>query len=284
MRYLTFIAAVMMCFSACTSAPQNSNDNKKPGSGSGQVQPSQTPQGGTNPQGGIPTGSQAALTDVVIVNAIGGENNNQAQLLSSNLASLLSALGQKASANNNLHVALIASPVGSISGVSATLNVPGGQQINFELAPKDSLLGTIVAGCDANSSSLDSTHSAGSITVCGTSVSIPAHAWSWGVEDLKGKLVSFFRPQAARIYIIIASNDPTIVTGQQFLSMASSQTKGGSVRVYTIVPASSSGGICNTQNKTATVLADASRAANGQTYSYCQADWSSYIANIMQSI
>lgn len=238
--------------------------------------------GGADPVGEIDTKPSASdAIDVVIVSAIGDENKSAAPAQREFFAKLLATIGTKLSQRDG-RLALIASPQAALSGVgvdarsAAPLAASKIRQATFELAPKDALLGSIVAGCDKAASALDSTHAAGTIKVCGEQVALPAHSWSWGVEDLKGQLVDFLRPTAKRVYVIVASNDAQLLTATQFSTLAATQLGGRKPVVNAVVPSGGGAG-CSDRNKPAPILRDVAVSSGGKEFSFCEPNWASFI-------
>lgn len=235
-----------------------------------------------------PDPTSLTANDIVIVNAIGSENPSMTAQQKSAFTLLLSSVFKKFS-GQNFKVALIASPNAASSEVTASFNSSDGYnasnsiQIAFELESKDAFMGSLVAGCDASSSNLDSSHASGSIKICGETVSIPAHAWTWGVEDLKGRLVGFLRPGSARTYVIFTSKGIDLVPAQQFLSIANKQNNAKAVRVLGVSPQSTSTP-CNSQNLRAATLEAAISSSFGKSYPYCQVDWTSLVTQIIKDL
>lgn len=233
------------------------------------------------------TTTGSAQNDIVVVVALGNENMDQAASHKNAIQTLLSRLAQKYQ-GQDVKLALIASPTASISGVGVALPSSGFaanalSQLSFELAPKDAFLGTLVAGCAASSNNLSSSHAAGSIQVCGAPIPIPAHSWSWAVEDLSGKMSGFLRPGSQRRYIFIGSNDIELVGGDQFVTLTTQQNNSVQPKVFAIVPTSISAP-CNQNNKTATQINSAVTRTGGKSYSYCMADWTSSIDDLLRNL
>lgn len=286
------IFAIAAVVTSCVASPSPKPDERKPARDESpdlkpNNQQSNVP-GSTQDPLPPPTAAGSNQLDVVIVNAIGGENPDQASRQRDSLKGMLAKLAQKYR-GQDVRFALIASPTASVSGVGVSLDSSTGftpnnsQQLAFELASKDAFLGTLVAGCSAESSDLDSSHAPGTIKVCGNSVSIPAHAWSWAVDDLKGRLSSFLRPTAKRIYILVASTDVAMVTARQFVDLAAKQSGGNTPRIFAIAP-TGAGGVCSDRNQRAAAIEESVKLSSGKIYSYCQSDWVSNIADLVQSL
>lgn len=204
------------------------------------------------------------------------------------LQSLLSGIARKV-AGRDVRLGLIASQNAAISGVSVppeTMNAfaPGTtREVNFELAPKDAFIGTLVAGCPAETSDLNATHVPGTVTVCSRSVTVPAHSWTWTTEDLKGRLSDFLRPNAKRIYIFVASNDVALMNSKDFVDLVVSQTGGMGAIVLAIIPIGPGVG-CNDKNQVATVINEATKLTTGKSFPYCEADWGPFVSPIVGQI
>lgn len=291
-RIALLLTLSMAAPTACTSAASQQPANRTPNSGN-TTKPSPgataTPPGGST-DGLKPPQSADAKSDidVVVVSAIGNETPNESQRQEKFFQDFLEALAQKL-AGKNARVAIIASQTAAISGVSvapqALQGFPQGatRQINFELAPKDALLGAIVAGCPADKSDLNATHAPGTITVCGQSVANPAHAWTWAVDDVKGKTADFLRAGAKRIYIVVASNDAQIISAKQFLDFTTAQNAGSAPKVHAVIPLDT-GAACSDQNRRATVEEELARTSGGKAYSYCSGDWGALTAQIIDAL
>ena len=286
---VSLLTVLFVALTACTPSPSPKPAERGSDEGTKNEEKSPTPSETPKPiqSTGIDPGPQSDQLDVVIVNAIGSENSDQASRQRDEIKGFLSDLA-KLFQNRDVRIALIGSPNATISGVSTSLDSSLGftsansTQLNFELAPKDALLGTLISACSPESTNVDSSHAPGFVTVCGTRVDIPAHSWTWGVDDLKGRLVSFLRPGAKRTFIIFTSNASEVVSGNQFIEIATKQNAQKSVRVFAVAPLAI-GETCNNRNKRASAIEEATRNS-GKIYSYCQVSWSKHLTDILSSL
>lgn len=277
---LSVLAAAMTLGHACTGASkqppaERSADGKPAETGPGT---STVTSSGTNTV--TSTGTTAGALDVVIVSAIGDENPERAASQQKFFQDLLAAVALKIGATDG-RLALLASPTASISNVSVTVEGIGidptrVKQIAFEAAPRDALLAPIVAGCDAAASDLESSHQAGNVKVCGQTVPIPPHAWTWGADDLKGQLLGFLRPGARRVYVVVASSEAAVINGSEFLAITSLQNGGIAAKLHAVVP-NGAPGSCNDRNLTATNLQAVAQQSGGTVLSFCEADWTPFV-------
>lgn len=225
--------------------------------------------------------------DIIFINAIGDEDTQYAAAQQQALTNLLIGLVKKF-ASEDARLVVFASPNATLSKVSINTDVPGVDksrvlQVNFEMAPRDVLLGAAVAGCAAANSNLDVEHSAGSITVCSQTVGVPEHSWAWGVEDLKGKMEAFVRPGARRDYIMVASNDPVILSESQFADLTKTQNGGQSPRVFVLGP-NKIEAPCMDLHRPAFILSALAQSSGGKFFEFCQSDWTNAVTEIVNAL
>lgn len=243
-----------------------------------------TNKGGT----ATPTAGNSSQRDIIFINAIGDEATLYAPAQQAALTSLLTGLVKKFAADKEAKLVVFASPSATLSKVSINTDVPGVDksrvlQVNFEMAPRDALLGTTVAGCAAADSNLDADHTAATIKVCSQTVTVPEHSWAWGVEDLKGKMHTFLRPGARRDYIIVASNDPVLLTASEFLAITKTQNAEETPRVFVLSPITVAAP-CTDLHKATFVLSELAQSTGGQAFEFCSTDWSSAIDGIITAL
>lgn len=230
----------------------------------------------------------SSARDIIFINAIGDEATQYAPAQQAALTNLLTGLVKKFAANKDVKLVVFASPSATLSQVSINTDVPGVDktrvlQVNFEMAPRDALLGAAVAGCAVADSNLETEHTASTITVCSQSVTVPEHSWAWGVEDLKGKMQAFVRPGAQRDYIIVASNDPVLLSATEFLAIAKTQNADRSARVFTLSP-NTIAPPCTELHKATFVLTALAQSTGGQSFEFCSSDWTSAIDGIINAL
>ncbi len=267
---------------ASSGNPSNGNENSTGNNGNS---------GGTGNTGDTDSAGNTGNTsqlDVVAVVGIGGENTSQGVAEGTAVKQVLAAVAKKYQ-GQDVKYALIASTTGAISKVKVSLDAADGftaqnsKQLNFEMEPKDTLLGTIAAGCDPATSNLESTHSAGKIKVCNELIDVPEHSWTWGVNDLSGQLNSFLRKGAKRVYIFFNSNDATIVTASQFQNMAKTQNNNVAPKAFVFSPSEATG-FCSSTTKAASSIEQIASGTGGKKYSFCKTDWSAFITDLTQSM
>jgi hypothetical protein len=228
--------------------------------------------------------------DIVMVVALGTENPSNRKDLEKNISTLMSSLSSELEkrAEKNARVGLIGSNTGTVSGIAVDTSafedakIPA-KQVNFEIAPGDVFVGSLVAGCDSSDSKMADPHKPGEITVCGKKTKIAAHSWTWANEDLFGRLTDFLRPGATRVYLIVASGDALHVEPDAFIATSSEQNKSKRPSVFAIVPESIAG-MCNTKNKVATNIMQTVASTKGAKSQFCESDWSRAVDDIVGQI
>lgn len=303
MRLWKPVAAMvsLMFFSACGSDPVGVN-GAAPGVGS----PGSGDQGGVVPAPGTQTpgtgdgtgqtpepnvtaapGAGEAV-DVVLVVAVGDETPALVNMQNDFLRRLVESIPAKL-AGRDARVAVIASQTAVLSGVKIDAQALRGfspasvRQANFELGAKDVHLGALVTGCAANSNDLNSDHNAGNIKLCGRSVPVPAHSWTWAVEDLNGRFHGFLRPGAKRVYILVTSADASVVAPAMFNEIAKAQNAGRAPVVIAVAPFAVTAP-CNSRNLRASNVGESVRRAGGKALPYCASDWSPALNDILSSL
>lgn len=296
--FLLIVATSLTSCSPQQSSPEPAKKNTEADAdGSKKGDKDKQVQSGTDKKGSVSTDKDGLnnsssnsigdnRVDLIVVSAIGDENPDEAQNHKNAISNIVLGLVRKYE-KMDTRLLLIASRTGAISGVgnsieSDLLTNKNFLQLDFELAPAAAFLGTLVAGCEESASNLDSTHAAGTIKVCNTSLDVPSHSWTWTVESLRGKAKDFLRAKSKRVYVMISSNEITFVSAKEFFDIASNQNGGQNPKVFAIAPMDINDS-CNSRNRRAQKIEELAKLGSGKVFSFCKSDWTTITKSLIDS-
>ncbi len=274
MRYRRVLFLAASLIAACNPSGREAVPSPQSGSGSAAGTGSL---GAASAAGrGNSTATAANALDIVVILALDAPSDELLKTTRAAVEQLLSGVAQI----HDVHVAVIAgkkdraggSPFAAPGGLAASAFKP----VDFDLAPKDGLLGAVVAGCDAKASSFPDPHLAANdplvcgkrlLELAGNTKEVLTHSWLWALDPVKGALNSFFRTGAKRLYVIIANGDAEFLDAASFSTLIGAQSS-AALGIVAAVP-TGGGTSCSTTSTAAQKYLALAGAVGGQQLDLC---------------
>lgn len=230
--------------------------------------------------------AQLRSLDVVLVVALSATRTNHATQIENEIISLQNKLAAMASSRNVRYI-LFGSPVSQVSdvGVRASGFDPAQtKQIRFELDAAKAFFGPLIASCTKDASEMADPHLPTKVKVCGETITVPGHAWTWALDDLRGVAHNFLRPNTDRLLITVSNGDAEFLDANHYLSFMQRDQTGAKIRAYSITPDGQNNGMCGQYEKEALEIKKLSTLTGGRDFSFCASEWGSYAATIVKDL
>ncbi|NRA65943.1 MAG: VWA domain-containing protein [Pseudobacteriovorax sp.] len=247
--------------------------------------------------------TQQSELDIVWVIDNSGSMREEADQVRRNFDNFIDSVGE----DTNLKLALI-SQTDTIFGPDTTVTLSdehvanGHKQVNIPVGSTNALAITAAASCDASQTNIDFNSNDILAEIDGTSEICGLSEFSYSqdfidrnfgrqayymespglIENAKGTLAGFFRPNATRAYVFVTDDNAHTVDQEVFLKMI----KNNSPELEPIIYAfrgDTSTGTCSVANK-GTAYENLSSQTKGEVFDICKDDWSEHFSTLSKSI